>query len=296
MASPNHKILLRISLLLLKLIIQKPWMLLFFLLFPIGWYGYEIFIARPALSFQGVPQAQHWLSPSTWSRTFRSEGFLVGYSDIRGNPLWVSYKINSVPNDAQHLKRPSRFSSDWRSFNSVRHQDYTHSGYDRGHMAPNYAISRLYGKQAQLETFVMTNITPQKPNLNRKLWQRLEAAEIKYFTRLANQVWVTTGTVFTGTRTYLKKASHVEIPNAFYKIYAIQLKNKSPKLLAFLMPQKVTGHEPLDKFVVSVDEIESLTGLDFFHELEDKLEHQLESDINHQPWKLTAIANLPSRY
>jgi len=271
-------------------------MLLFFLLFPVGWYSYEIFIARPALSFQGVPQAQSWLSPSTWVRTLRSDAFLVGYSDIRGNPLWVSYKINMVSKSAKRLKRPSTFKPDWRSINKVIYKDYTHSGYDRGHMAPNYAISRLFGKQAQLETFIMTNITPQKPNLNRKLWQRLEAAEIKHFTKFAKNVWVTTGTVFTGTKTYLKNASNVEIPDAFYKIYAIQTKKSKPKLLAFLIPQNVKGNESLAKFVVTVDKIELLTGFDFFHELDDTLEDKLESEINSQNWQLAKVANKPSRY
>lgn len=296
MASTHRKNLLQLILLILKLIVKHPSMLLFFLLFPVGWYSYETFIARPALNFQGVPQAQSWLSPSTWTRILRSEAFLVGYSDIRGNPLWVNYKIKTVPEKTKRLKRPSGFKSDWRSMNSVTHKDYTHSGYDRGHMAPNYAISSLYGKQAQLETFIMTNITPQKPNLNRKLWQRLEAVEINHFTQLENEVWVTTGTVFTGSKESLKNASHVEIPDAFYKIYAIQTEKQPPKLLAFLMPQNVKGNESLAKFVVSIDEIEALTGLDFFHELEDNLENKLEAEINSKSWQLAIVANTPSRY
>ena len=280
MASTNHKSLYRIILLMIKLTIKHPSMLLFFLLFPIGWYSYEVFIARPALSFQGVPQAQSWLQPSTWTRNLRSEAFLVGYSDIRGNPLWVSYKIKAIPQKAKRLKRPSKFELDWRSINKVTHKDYTHSGYDRGHMAPNYAISRLFGKQAQLETFVMTNITPQKPKLNRGLWKKLEMLEIKKFTQLANNVWVTTGTLFTGEKHYLKNADNVEIPDAFYKIYAIQLEKETPRLLAFLIPQNTKKTDKLEDFIVSVDKIEALTGLDFFHELDDTIETPLEAEIN----------------
>ena len=280
MASNNHKILYRLILLMVKLTIKHPSMLLFFLLFPAGWYSYEVFIARPALSFQGVPQAQSWLSPSTWTHTLRSEGFLVGYSDIRGNPLWVNYKITTVPKKIKSLKRPSKFEEDWRSINKVTHKDYTHSGYDRGHMAPNHAISRLFGRQAQLDTFVMTNITPQKPKLNRGLWKNLEMLEIKKFTQLAGNVWVTTGTVFTGEKHYLKNAGNVEIPDAFYKIYAIQLEKEKPRLLAFLMPQNTKKTDKLEDFIVSVDKIEALTGLDFFHELDDVIETQLEAEIN----------------
>ncbi|NOQ35921.1 MAG: DNA/RNA non-specific endonuclease [Methylococcaceae bacterium] len=271
-------------------------MLLFSIPLAAGWYGYEVFMARPAHSFQGVPQAQSWLTPSTFTRNFRSDAFLVGYSDMRGNPLWVSYKIKPVPKNAKRLKRPSRFNKDWRSFNKVTHDDYLRSGYDRGHMAPNYAISRLYGKQAQLETFTMTNITPQKPKLNRKLWQRLEAAEIGHFTKLADEIWVTTGTVFTGDKKYLKNGSNVEIPDAFYKVYAMKPKKGEVKLLAFLMPQKVKGNESLAKFVVSIDKIEELTGLDFFHELDDKIEDKLEATVDTKSWQLATVANIPSRF
>ncbi len=296
MASTNHKNLIRLIPPLIKLFSKHPSMLLFFLLFAGGWYGYEAFFFRSPLSFQGMPEAQSWLQPSTFTRTFESDAFLVGYSDLRGNPLWVTYKLKPVPKNARRLKRPSRFTKDSRSFNTVTHDDYKRSGYDRGHMAPNYAISSLYGKQAQLETFAMTNITPQRPNLNRKLWQRLEEVEIKHFTRLASEIWVTTGPVFKGKTKTLKTASNVDLPDAFYKVYAMQTGKDEIRMLAFLMPQKVKGNESLSKFVVSVDEIEKLTGLDFFHELNDKLEDKLEAAVKPKDWKLATVANIPSRY
>ena len=296
MASTNHKNLFYLAFTLIKFLIKHPAMLLFSLPLALGWYGYESFIARPAFSFKGVPEAQSWLNPSTFTRIFRSDAFLVGYSDLRGNPLWVSYKIKAVPKNYKRLKRPSGFKPDWRSINKVIHKDYTHTGYDRGHMAPNYAISSLYGKQAQLETFVMTNITPQKPNLNRKLWQRLEAAEISHFTKYADTIWVTTGTIFTGSKKMLKKDSSIEIPDAFYKVYAMQSKKGEVKLLAFLMPQNVKGNESLSKYLVSVDKIEELTGLDFFSDLEDKLEDALEAKVEPKSWHVKAVANIPSRY
>ena len=296
MASSQKKILSALILFIFKFMFKHPWTLLFLLLIPVGWYSYEVIIARPALSFYGIPQAQSWLAPSTWTRVLRSNAFMVGYSDIRGNPLWVTYKIKTIPKGTQRLKRPSSFKVDWRSFNEVKHADYTGSGYDRGHMAPNYAISTLFGKAAQIETFVMTNITPQKPKLNRKLWQRLEAAEISHFTQFSTDVWVTTGTVFTGKTKTLKKSPHVDIPNAFYKIYAAESNDKTIKVLAFLMPQNVKGNEPLDQFVVSIDKVEEVTGLDFFSELEDTLEDSLEASINPKPWKLIEVSTRPSRF
>lgn len=291
----NDKNLLQLIFAIIQLLIKKPLLLLFFLTLSGGWYFYQRIHFDSTFSFKGLPQTQSIASLASWNKTLPSQAFTVGYSDKRGNPLWVVYRLKPVPEKAPLLKRPTHFSTDKRAGNQVKHQDYDKSGYDRGHMAPNYAISALYGKQAQAETFVMTNIAPQKPNLNRKLWQRLEEVEVKYFTRLAPTVWVTTGPVFDDTIEYLKTAHNVEIPDAFYKLYAMQNSGKT-YLLAFLIPQTVKGNESLDRYVVTVDKIEQLTGLDFFHELEDNEENALEAALNAAPWHLTEVNQLPSRY
>jgi endonuclease G len=62
------------------------------------------------------------------------------------------------------------------------------------------------------------------------------------------------------------------------------------------MPQKVKGTENLAKFVVCVDEIERRTGLDFFHELPDKLEIAFEKTVDIDSWDLLSVANKAPRY
>lgn len=298
MARRKKKNALQIFLVFWKLGRQHPLLLVWLVLASGGWYSYEFYYARPKMVYMGIPQAHDWKEPDTWTRIFRNEGFMVGYSDLRGNPLWVSYQITPVPADARYYDRPQRFSSDWRNLTRIGHDDYHRSGYDRGHMAPNYAISRLYGKTAQLDTFLMTNITPQKPRLNQKLWQRLEEVEIDYFTKQFSTIWVFTGPIFDSKIERLASSPWVEIPDAFYKIYAAfpDGKASTPKILAFIVPQGVRGTEPLDRFLASVDEVEKKTGFDFFHQLEDDLEEKLEASIEPAPWKLKPIARLPARY
>ncbi len=294
--SKKHTHLLWIVINTCKLIYRYPWLLsVFFILGGINYY-YEVSIARPKQSYHGVPQAQQWHNSSAWFRILRNPHFMIGYSDLRGNPLWVSYQIQPVAKNSRSLKRPSSFKSDWRSLHRVKHKDYTGSGYDRGHMAPNYAISRLYGKSAQLDSFFMSNITPQRPKLNRKLWQRLEEVEINYFTKLSDKIWVMTGTIFDDNSAHLKSAAHVKIPTAFYKIYIREDNNETPYALAFIMPQNVKGTEALTQYLSTIDEIEQRTGLDFFSELEDGIEDKLEASILPKSWKLNAVARLKSRY
>lgn len=276
---------------------RHPQLALLAVLLLLGWYAAELYYLRPQLSYLGTPQATT-LHPATWSRTLRNDGFLLGYSDLRSNPLWVSYKLTPVAKDAKRLKRPQRFKRDWRTLTMVGHDDYRGSGFDRGHLAPNYAISRLYGRGAQLDTFLMSNITPQRPKLNQKLWQRLEEIEVDVFARRFGSLWVTTGPIFDGKIERMKSAMRVEIPDAFYKLYAAPPKKTgdAPQLLAFIIPQGVKGTEALDRFVVSVDEVEQRTGLDFFHILDDQQEQQLEAKQGGSSWRLKEVANRPGRY
>ncbi len=298
MPRQKRKNLFRVFLIFWRLGRRYPAIFLLVLLVSGMGYSYEVYCARPPMTYMGLPEALDWKQPLTWTRIFRNDGFMVGYSDIRGNPLWVIYQLEPIPDNAPSYERPRQFYADWRNLTHITPDTYSHSGYDRGHMAPNYAISRLYGRSAQLDTFLMTNITPQKPNLNRKLWQRLEEVEIDYFAKHVSTVWVITGPVFNSDIERLRSSFRVEIPDAFYKIYIVPSvkAGQLPKVLAFIVPQKVRGTEPLDRFLVTIDRVEKQTGLDFFHVIEDKLEKKLESSIEPEPWKLKAVAHLPPRY
>jgi endonuclease G len=278
---------------LFKLLWRSKYGSLLLILALAGWYGFE-HIQRESYSYAGVPQEQA-LALNTFTRIFRNEGFMVGYSEWRENPLWVTYHLSPI-SKRTHLKRPSGFRVDERSLRRVSHQDYTGSGYDRGHMAPNYAISNNYGREGQLDTFMMTNITPQRPRLNQKLWQRLEDVEANKFATWFKDLWVITGPVFDDDITTLK--SGVEIPDAFFKIYIVppQKAGDAPMVLSFIMPQNVRGNEPLDRFITSIDEIEQRTGFDFLSKLNDSQENVIEASTSTKGWRLQEVARLPSRY
>lgn len=294
---PSTPSLLKLLSGLFRLGRKQPVLLLIILGLGLGGYAYEVKIARPALLYQGAPQSTTAKNFDTWFRILRNHGFILGYSDLRGNPLWVEYALTAPEANTPSLKRPSRFETDWRSINRVSHDSYTQSGYDRGHMAPNYAMSHLYGKEGQADSFLMTNITPQKPKLNQQLWQRLEELEIKHFAKTFGKVWVVTGPVFSGTVERLASDWAVEIPDAFYKIYITETTPNKPSIaLGFLVPQTVNGKEPLAQFVTSIDNIEAQTSLDFFAELDDSFEEPLEAAIKPIPWNLQAVSKLPPRY
>lgn len=263
----------------------------FLLLIAGAVYGYETQVARPGMTYMGVPKTSHSLENLT--HILRNDGFMLAYSEKLANPLWVTYQVTQTKKS--YGKRP-RFQTDWRSLRRIAHQDFTDSGYSRGHNAPNYVIATRYGRKAQQQTFLMTNISPQLGQFNSKIWQRLEEVSADYFSKWYPEFWVMTGPIFDPQPKWLKTAD-IAIPKAFYKIFIRPAeKGIAPLALAIVMPQTAPEDGNLVDYVTSIDEIETLTGIDFFWQLEDQIEASVEASKNHQAWRLSEVAQLPSRY
>ena len=220
--------------------------------------------------YGGLPNSAAYGHPIVVLTNF---GYLSGYCEARRNPAWVSFSISSITVGST-AKRLTKFITDTRTTSRVAHQDYTGSGYDRGHMAPNYAIGTRYGHEAQRETFLMSNISPQSRELNQIWWRILEEKEANDFAVRLERVWVVTGPVFTGD--VKKLPSGVDVPTAFYRII-LDEEHGQPRVLAFIAPQTVTGHEPLAQFLTSVREVERQTGLDFHPQLPKDVQDRMET-------------------
>lgn len=207
-------------------------------------------------------------------------GYIVGYDERKKDPAWVCYRLFKI-NSMQAPPRPGKFERDRRTSAMSVSSDYTGTGYDRGHMAPNFAIAVCYGVAAQAETFLMSNIIPQKPNLNRKAWMYLEQKEIREYAQQFNNIFVMTGPIFDKSAGKLSPGEN--IPSACYKIM-IDATGGNTRMLAFIMPQDITGREPLESFLTSVDNIENRTGLDFCPDLAAGLQAKLEAETAGTIW------------
>ncbi|UYO73740.1 DNA/RNA non-specific endonuclease [Halomonas qinghailakensis] len=246
-------------------------------------------------TWMGVPTWDGF-HPTTFHRVLRNDGFLAGWSDVRANALWVSYQVEAVADDTRIGSRPN-FKADWRTLWPIGTDSYAGSGYDRGHLAPNYAIAAVHGRSAQVDTFLMSNMTPQRPNLNRQLWQRLEESVMDHFAPRFDRLQVITGPIFPERfmDNVFNRVGFVEVPEAFYKIIVVP-DEEATLALAFIMPQDVRGNEPLDDYLVTIDEIESRTGLNFFPDLSSEREAVVEGLLRTQGWALEEVARRPGRF
>jgi endonuclease G len=199
--------------------------------------------------------------------------YTVGYDERRGNPAWAVYRLpaETLP---QRFPRPSRFRTDNRTSTKVTPETYTNSGYDRGHLVPNHAIATRFGATAQEETFLMSNIMPQEPALNQGPWRKLEAVLADETAARCREIWVSVGPVYRGAPRSLQGKTLV--PGACFMLVADELPRGGVRLQAVLMPQEASRSADFRHYVVSVDAVERATGLNFFVDLPDELEAELE--------------------
>ncbi len=224
-------------------------------------------------------------------RILENIAFLVGYDEDRRNPAWVAYRLPGEIRFTEH-KRPSGFRVDDRTEARVRHEDYTNTGFDRGHMAPSYAIYSRFGKEAQLETFLMSNICPQTPNLNRGRWGQLEGRisghrpDAPSWSRDCGEVWLLLGPIYAEDRDRLP--SGVAMPSHYFMIVLDEEEGTgNPRALAFILPNAERVDGDLEDYLTSIDEIELHTGIDFFWALDDAVEGPLEMNTSEQLWPLS---------
>jgi len=233
-------------------------------------------ITDDRIIYAGMPRPGPNAGPETTFEVLKNIAYISGYSETRKDPLWVAYRLFRTPNPFNLPRPKGGFITDNRTTAHVKDADFARSGYDRGHMAPNSAIARCFGEQAQIETFYLSNICPQAPLLNERDWERLEVDEKKYADTL-EEVWVIDGPIFADLNggTTERLASGIAVPSAFYKILVDEDQGR-PRVFSVIMPQSVSGTELPQQFLSSVDEIEKETHLDFFWKLDEATQAQME--------------------
>jgi len=217
-------------------------------------------------------------------------GYVVSYNDERDVPNWVCYHL-AAAYLAAGVGRTDDFRPDpdvWGGDDRAELSDYRGSGYDRGHLAPAADMAR--SRIAMSESFLLTNIAPQEPGFNRGIWKRLET-EVRDWAVVRGDINVCTGPIYLdddgdGVVEFdVIGRGQVAVPDAFFKIVVVR-EDSGLDVIAFILrnTRYPTGAKLAD-FIVSVDEIESLTGLDFLSRVLDDVEAKIESKRADGLWR-----------
>ena len=208
------------------------------------------------------------------------KGYTVSYNNATRNPNWVAWHLTKSHTYGSNQRSGEVFTEDVSvSRPRATDADYYNSRYDRGHMCP--AGDNKWDKEAMAQSFLFTNVCPQNHGLNKYEWNDLEML-CRDWAREYGAIDVVCGPVYSssGEQKTIGK-NRVWVPDAFFKV--VLCRQGKAKAIGFLYRNE-GKKQPMADAVCTVDEVERLTGLDFFPELDDKIENRIEATATLTDW------------
>lgn len=195
--------------------------------------------------------------------------YTVSYNANTRQPNWVMWQLTEdhVMQRKEGVWNEYREDEDLPSEIRATLEDYASSGYDRGHMCPGGDCN--WDDEGRDETFVLSNMCPQNPNLNRGDWKEIEMACRKWAKQYSN-IYIVCGPIFLNSQQHeIIGPNQIPVPEAFFKVVLCS-ESLTPKGIGFIC-RNTDGNRKKDFYVNSIRQIERVTGYRFFPKLEDSI-------------------------
>ena len=221
----------------------------------------------------------------------KRKGYTTSYNSKTKTPNWVAWHLTKSHTYGSYQRSQEVFAED-ESVKAPRatDNDYYNSRYDRGHMCP--AGDNKWDKEAMTQSFLFTNVCPQNHGLNKYEWNDLEIL-CRDWARKYGAVDIVCGPLYSseGERFMVGDSTpsqqktigrnKVWVPDGFFKV--VLCRQGRPKAIGFVYRNE--GKKQLmEEAVHSVDEIEAMTGIDFFPALDDATESRIEARASLSEW------------
>lgn len=202
------------------------------------------------------------------------KGFLLAHDPERKTPIWVVEHLTKEKAMGT-LARKDAFKPDPDLAKGRRAElsDYKGSPYDRGHMAP--AADMKWDAQAMAECFYLSNMVPQVgKGMNQGIWRILEE-KVRNWAISRGEIYIYTGPVYDPQKELQTVGkNNVAVPSALFKIV---FSPEDQKVIAFIMPNRSLKTEDMPQYIVSVNDVEKETGLNFFTVFSEEIQDSFES-------------------
>jgi len=207
-------------------------------------------------------------------------GYTSSYNKRLKVASWVAWHLTADHTSGPHKRKGVEYLEDMdvpapRSEKS----DYWNTGWDRGHQCPSG--DNKWSREAQQQCFLYSNMCPQNHDLNGGDWNDLEI-KCRTWAQRFGDIYIATGPIFRSQQPRTVGRNKVGIPDAFYKV--VLCMRGEPKAIGFIYENK-SGHSSIQSHAMSVDEVEKETGIDFFYNLPDDVEKQVESRFDWNEWR-----------
>lgn len=205
--------------------------------------------------------------------------YIVSYNQEKKTPNWVAWNLT-----AQHTDGPVRRMSNFYEEESMASpratlEDYRESGWSRGHMCP--AGDNKWSETAMYDSFSLVNVCPQNANLNSGLWNSIEI-DCRRWAKQYGDIYIVCGPVFYKQEHETIGRNEVCVPEAFFKV--VLCLNGKPKGLGVVVKNNA-GTKKKNLYYNSIDQVERITGIDFFPALPDDVENKVEAQTNIDDWR-----------
>lgn len=217
--------------------------------------------------------------PSSISSVIKEyTGFTVSFNPTCHTPNWVGWELLGTETEGT-ASRSDKFWQDTDVDGCPTTDDYKNSGFDRGHMCP--AADQKWDPKAMTDCFSLANITPQAHTLNAGAWSTLEK-RCRNWAKRDSAIVIIAGPIFEKSDSQRIGRSGVRVPGAFFKVIAAPYL-KTPRAIGFVYPN-MSSPGNMQNYVMTIDQIEELTGYDFFSSLPDDIENKIEATTSFTEW------------
>lgn len=218
------------------------------------------------------------VAPGTPEQMVEYEGFRVSFNKDNKTPNWVAWELLGNETEGSQT-RYNTFWQDEKVEGCPVTYDYSRSGYDRGHLCP--AADQKWSRQAMIDCFSLANMAPQDHALNSGAWSTLEKKERQWAKR-DSAIVIIAGPIYEKGDTKRIGDSGVRVPSAFYKVI-IAPYVEEPRGIGFVYPN-MSSPGNMQDYAMSIDDVEAITGIDFFFNLPDDVEDKIESSYSFKEW------------
>ena len=222
------------------------------------------------LAVKLAPSNQQILNRTAYSLSYNPELLI---------PNWVAWKLTAEHADGNYPRDNTYYEDEDVPYPKATNEDYKGSGWSKGHMCP--AGDNKWDLDAMRESNMLTNICPQHASLNSGLWNVIER-DCRKWAKKYGELYIVCGPVLLNREHETIGKNNVVVPEAFFKV-VLRLKPKYTSI-GFIIRNN-DGRKEKDQYINTVDEVERITGMDFFPFLEDSVEDIVEASSNIVDWR-----------
>jgi endonuclease G len=195
---------------------------------------------------------------------------------------WVAYELTAEEASGSLEYNEKYIEDPMISTGSATRKDYKKSGYMQGQLAP--VEDMRFSESAVKESFYLSNVVPQKLAFNKYTWKKLNDM-VREWAKESGSLFIVSGPVLADAPFPTFGPSKVSIPSRFYKV-VLDMKHKKGMGIVIKNSMSTGSLRP---FAMSIDEVEEITGIDFFPSLDDDLENEIEAGYHDGDWNFEIL-------